>query len=323
MANQAQGSLTLRRIRNGKTLSIVLSPNALLVQFVQEQGGSITIAPDWTIPANQPTVTPIVSASGGAIITLSDHQWRYNDAIITSSDNRFVLNANGSIKIVQNIASATNLHTDTLSYTGIANVDGSVVRVSKAVDIEIRKAGVNEYIGEIYSTLGTVIGDKVPSISLGTKLFQGVTELSNYSVKWYADATYLTGKDGKTLTVTRDMVNGSQLFIAEFLTANGTVVDRGSINISDIADTYKVVLASSKGNTLSEDDSSTIVTATITKNNQPYTPTTSPTWKLTKYHADDLTEISNVAVNNIEVVAADFLNNGKDVEVEVVGEVTF
>lgn len=322
MTISAQGSLTLRKIRTGSTLSVVLSVNALLTQFVQEDGDVVTVSPDWTAPANQPTITPKVNVSGGGTVTLSDHDWYYNGTLIVSADERFEINAStGALKIKKNIASKENINTDTLTYKGAADVNGSIVNIEKSIEIEIRKAGQNEYTGEIYSKAGTVLDSSTSTVTLETKLYLGANISTTYTVKWYSDETYLEGNDGLTLDVTRSMVNGSKLFIAEFIT-NNTVVDRASITIVDVLDDYSVLLSSDVGNSLTDDIASATVTATVLKNNNVYTPS-SAVWQLRKLYADDLTPIGQSSTNTIVVNSSDFSHDSKDVDVIVVGEVNF
>lgn len=318
--SNVSNSLTLRLIRTGKTLSVTLSPNALLVQFVNKIGTEVVVAPNWGIAANQPTIKPMVATSGGGTAVLSDHQWLYNGEIISEDNEKFSINKNsGAITIIQNLASESNLYTDTLTYKGMCNMSGAMVSIEKSIDIEIRQAGVNECSGEIFANSNT-LSSEITKVALQTTLFQSTSQIDNYSVEWLKGVNS-TGKEGKTLEVTRDDINGSQLYIAIFKVA-GKEVDRASYVIVDNSDEWKVLLESNKGNSVMESDSTAVVTASLLRNGASYTAPNAA-WKLEKLHGDDLSLIDESLSNEITVVLEDYVNNNKDVDVIVNAQVEF
>lgn len=319
--NTAQGSIVLRKIRTGNTLSITLSANAMLVQFANKIGDEVIITPNWGVAANQPIITPIVAVSGGAIVRLSDHAWYYNGTLIADSDDRFDMMINGSIKIIKNLASASNLFTDTLMYRGMANVANVMTSIEKSIDIEIRQVGVTESYGEIFSRQGNTLSAELSQLTLDTMLMQGDGMVSNYIAKWYKDSDYLTGKDGKSLVVNRSDVNGTQLYIAAFYIGEKEV-DRGSFVAIDNTDEIDIVLSPSHGTTVPDHVSESTVTASVRVNGVVSNPP-GATWATQKRHSDDLSLISEVESNVITVHDDDYINNGKDCEVVVTSEVEF
>ena len=74
----AQGSITIKRLRNGDNffISLEITNGVPLFQGVDEKTG--TASPDWTVPANQPIITPKVTSARGNAVDLSFHSWKYN-----------------------------------------------------------------------------------------------------------------------------------------------------------------------------------------------------------------------------------------------------
>ena len=73
----AQGSITIKRLRNGDSLYISFNTNGKpLYQGVDTSTGSVS--PDWTVAANQPIITPKVTSVRGNTVVRSSHQWKWN-----------------------------------------------------------------------------------------------------------------------------------------------------------------------------------------------------------------------------------------------------
>ena len=77
----AQGSITVKRLRNGDTFFISLDLNGVpLYQGVDPVTGDVP--PDWRVAANQPVITPKVTSARGNIVSLGGHQWSYNGQVL-------------------------------------------------------------------------------------------------------------------------------------------------------------------------------------------------------------------------------------------------
>ena len=130
---------------------------------------------------------------------------------------KFGMDANGRLKIFKNLASSSSTSSDTLTYSGTAKIgDSSTQDVSGFVTILIQPMGNNSYMGWI--TANRSILTDAPNentATLSARLWLSTTELTDFSVKWKNSAGEVLGSD-KTLTVTRDMVNGSTLITCEF-----------------------------------------------------------------------------------------------------------
>ena len=248
----AQGSITIKRLRNGDTCFISFKNNGVpLFQYVDTNTG--TVSPDWTIAENQPILTPQVTSARGNTVVLSGHQWAYNGILLvfngatsgdwtTDTTGKFQLNStSGALKIIKNLASKDNPASDTLHYTCSASVAGVEQTLEKDIDIQIQSAGASSYTGTVTPTVST-LSKQEPQAILNTKLFLGGTEVSEYVVKWYKDSELWSEKSGKNITVTREEVDSTQLIIAEFyLSSTDTqAVDRDAVRITDAQDSYEI-----------------------------------------------------------------------------------
>lgn len=253
-------SLPVRKIVKGDTLSLYFTTNGVaLFQGVNPDTGVPT--PTWDTNTG-PSITPHVGSARGADYTLESHKWVYNgnDLKFTTSgsgwetssvDNRFRMNhADGTIQIVGNLASKTNEDADTLEYSGVARQSEQVVyEMQKTVDIFISPLGSSSFGGGVSletEALGVVNNVMVSTTKIiNTSLFNSNGAVSDYSIKVYKglDGTELAslahGKESD-LKITRDMVDGQQVFIVKFFIPGSTeAVYTTGFTITDYADLYQ------------------------------------------------------------------------------------
>jgi hypothetical protein len=251
----AQGCIPVRRVRNNDSLSISIESTQPLFQGVDANNDNATPFPNWeTDDAARPILTPVVKSAKGNIVSLSNHQWKYGDTPLVFSgstsgtfqltgDGKFGMDANGRLKIFKNLASSSSTSSDTLTYSGTATIgDSSTQDVSGFVTILIQPMGNNPYMGWI--TANRSILTDAPNentATLSARLWLSTTELTDFSVKWKNSAGEVLGSD-KTLTVTRDMVNGSTLITCEFYhkDAQNACFRAGKV-MTDNADEYVIV----------------------------------------------------------------------------------
>lgn len=251
----AQGCIPVRRVRNNDSLSISIESTQPLFQGVDANNDNATPFPNWeTDDAARPILTPVVKSSKGNIVSLSNHQWKYGDTPLVFSgstsgsfqltgDGKFGMDANGRLKIFKNLASSSSTSSDTLTYNGTAKIgDSSTQDVSGFVTILIQPMGNNSYMGWITanrSILTDVQNENTATLS--ARLWLSTTELTDFSVKWKNSAGEVLGSN-KTLTVTRDMVNGSTLITCEFYhkDAQNACFRAGKV-MTDNADEYVIV----------------------------------------------------------------------------------
>ena len=251
----AQGCIPVRRVRNNDSLSISIESTQPLFQGVDANNDNATPFPNWeTDDSARPILTPVVKSAKGNIVSLSNHQWKYGDTLLVFSgstsgsfqltgDGKFGMDANGRLKIFKNLASSSSTSSDTLTYSGTATIGYSSTQdVSGFVTILIQPMGNNSYMGWI--TANRSILTDAPNentATLSARLWLSTTELTDFSVKWKNSAGEVLGSD-KTLTVTRDMVNGSTLITCEFYhkDAQNACFRAGKV-MTDNADEYVIV----------------------------------------------------------------------------------
>lgn len=342
MANNysAQGSITIKRLRNGDSLFLTLETNGIpLYQGIEPSSGAVN--PDWTIPANQPVITPKATSVRGNAVVLSGHNWYYNQnqtplmfygaAVtgdwVTDTTGKFQLNQEtGALKIIGNLASQQNTANDSLIYKGVATVGGIEYSVEKSIDILIQPYGSTSYVGFITATTEQLTSS-VDNTTLTTKLLCGPDEVSNYHVKWYKDNEEWEAKGGhKSIVVGRNDVDGTQLFIAEFYkqSTDQTPVYRAGIRIIDTLDDFQVVCYISSANKEVAPGKNVTVGAKIVnqRTNAEVTPT-SPSWRMDVMQKSDWRTVKTANGSSIVVTTAETDIDGQENDVEVTAEVTW
>lgn len=340
MNYSAQNSITIKRLRSSDSLILTFENNGIpLFQAIDDVSGAV--APNWEVAANQPIRTPKITSTRGVAVDVMSHTWWYNgtelifngDEVggwILDSTGKFQINAQGSIKIIKNLASVLNMAGDTLSYTAQAKVAGVEYELSGELDIVIQKMGASSYYASILADTEALSSDN-PTTNITTKLFQGVTEITSYYVRWFKDFEVLAGKAGqKNIQITRDDVGGAQLFIAEFSKdIESPVIARAAIRIMDVSDDYKVVLDIISANKMvyvdeNGVDNNVTVKAKIVnmKTGAVYEPS-NPTWRLDVMNREDWTSLKTSATDTITVTPAETDRDGNFYDVDVMAEVTF
>lgn len=253
-------SLPVRKIVKGDTLSVYFTTNGVaLFQGVSPDTGIPT--PSWNAEIG-PVITPHVGSARGASYSLEAHRWKYNGNDLNFSksgsgwetstvDNRFRMNhTDGSIQIIGNLASKNNQDADTLEYSGVARQSAKVTfDVQKTVDIFISPLGSSSFGGGVSvesTAIGTINGVLVNSTRISkTVLFNATGAVASYTVKVRKglNGTVIASlPNGKisTFEITRDMVDGQELFIVEFyIDGNTEAVYRTGFTVIDIDDLYQ------------------------------------------------------------------------------------
>mgnify|MGYP004591981739 FL=1 len=253
-------SLPVRKIVKGDTLSVFFTTNGVaLFQGVNPDTGVPT--PSWNAESG-PVITPHVGSARGASYSLEAHRWKYNgnDLKFSTSgsgwetstvDNRFQINhTDGSIRIIGDLASKNNQDADTLEYSGVARQSAKVTfDVQKTVDIFISPLGSSSFGGGVSvesTAIGTINGVLVNSTHISnTVLFNANGAVASYTVKVRkglngTEIASLSNGKISTFEITRDMVDGQELFIVEFyIDGNTEAVYRTGFTVIDIDDLYQ------------------------------------------------------------------------------------
>ena len=256
----------VRRTVKGDTLSLSLITNGKPL-FQGLNPTNYTVSPTWSESANQPMITPKVSSASQKNVTLTNHRWFYNGNELifstggtgwetSTSDKRFQLNlADGSLKIIGDLASVNNQDSDTLTYSGVAVSGVSTYPMEKSIDILVAMLGATSYAGGV-SADTTILSKGQTTATLTPWLFDSNGTVSTYKVKLYrGSGNDLAGEynfpASKTITIHRDQegdtdklyVDSHQLFVLEFI-VDGAPVYRTGISIDDISDLYQLALNS-------------------------------------------------------------------------------
>lgn len=336
----AQGSITIKRLRNGDNffISLEITNGVPLFQGVDEKTG--VPSPDWSVAANQPIITPRVSSARGNAVDLSFHVWKYNGVSLNfngaetdgwklDSTGKFKMNVStGALRIVQNLASKTNCANDTLTYECVATISGVEYNLTKSIDVLIQTVGANGCVGFILASTEQLTAD-VTSCTLETKLMLAADNVTSYYVKWYKDDTLWSAKNGqKTITVGRNDVDGTQLFIAEFYkdSTSTTPLYRAGVRIIDTLDEFQVQLAITSTNKEVSPGNPVVVAAKVVnmRTNTVVSPA-GAVWSLRVMEKKNWAEKRRVATNTITITTADTDNptTGEENDVEIHAEVDF
>lgn len=343
MNYSAQGSITIKRLRNGDSLYITLESNGIpLYQGVDTSAG--TVSPNWTVAANQPVLTPKVTSVRGNTVTRSSHQWKYNGQVLlftgatsadgnwrTDSTGKFQINLTtgndgGALRIIDNLANVNAVANGLLEYSCVATVSGTNYNVSKSIDVVIQSMGASSCYGAIIASPQTIDTTSTTS-TLKTILQVGANPITTYHVKWYKDDTAWPAMDGiKQISVGRSDVNGTQLFIAEFYlkATDTTPVARAGVYIIDSLDEFRVEFDYvSTAVEVAPGQDVTVKAKVINTRTNSVQTLNNPTWKCDVMDKDTWTSIKQSTTDTITITTAETDRNNKENDVEVIGEVDF
>ncbi|MFA6728911.1 MAG: hypothetical protein WCS17_11980 [Prevotella sp.] len=227
MSDKVIGSVIVRQTKSGDQLSFRFETDKAIWQGYNTETGSVV--PDWSVAANQPTITPKAFSSriGADVSKIGNGTWSYNGTIITfDSSTGISTNFSGAFKmnfdtdaitIVNNIASSGNQNNDLLSYNN--NWDnGYAESASGQIEIVIDKVGSTPYNGIVNLSTNTLNETNgVVSCIATAVLMRGTTTLSSgFTVKWYKRGSSTVLGTDTSLTIDRSMTAGKEVFYCEF-----------------------------------------------------------------------------------------------------------
>jgi hypothetical protein len=171
-------------IDDGSTLhGQLLSTKAL----TQAWTGSAAV-PNWTDAANQPTVYVDLMSGTSKVTPDAGGKWYYNNveiewadasATAVSTDGRFQkvnnyptsANPTAAIKIIANLASNSNVNTDSLTYTGSYTLGGSPIGFSVSTFIRITGVSSAGIFGFIEFVGSNIVTEKNQVVTMYARLF--------------------------------------------------------------------------------------------------------------------------------------------------------
>jgi len=302
--NVVQGQVVIKRTRYGDTITVRLEWDKALYQSISDGGG--VVMPDWSVGANQPTITPVITSSvktGEVAIIPGSAIWKYNHQVLlfdgggictgvlgggTTGVGLFSLNTTtGALKIIGNLASLVNTNVDTLRFEAIVNT-GYETPVGADVDIRIELVGKNSYTGVVDSTSKTLREGTVESITATARLTLGITSIGDFKTEWLKGAVVFKAKStDKTCAITRADVSGAQVFICNYyVTIDGAdkLVSSYMFVIYDSSDPYYVQLTPVSNAEVSDLNTSSVWNAKLYRRSDNVQITTGLTWVFEAYN---------------------------------------
>lgn len=265
----AQNTITIRRVKNGDSLFMTIgnASGRPLYQSISD-GTPPVVAPDWTVDTNRPVMVPSVKSAMGNAVTILNPVWLYNGTALsfgfpdadgwaagTGAASRFAFRASdNAIKPVANLAGADNLTNDTLTFRCTAESAGGYYDMEKSVDVIIARGGPSAYYGFIEAT-NLSLDEENPTAVLVAQLWCRGVEITDCHVRWWRDSDELNEAGQHSITVTREGVDGSQIYIARFyLSATDTdPVATAGVTVIDTADSYQIVFRIDQDNDFIDD----------------------------------------------------------------------
>lgn len=217
--------------------------------LTQAWNGTAAI-PDWTQTANQPTIY-LTLLDGSTLVTPTDFQWYHDSSLITfdsstgiSTDKLFKkttksVTYNGTtlsmpaLQIVGNIATSSNVDSDTISISGSYNINSAPVDFSASTQIRITQITANGYLGVIIFPDGAsdITADK-SSIQMYGVLYDNTgTATSVDHTNWYLNSS-TTATAGVSITDSSGATheNGYTVYEEDQKDANGNVTAVGIVD---------------------------------------------------------------------------------------------
>ena len=318
MERITHGTFAVSFIRNGDVITAFTeirkgssSDGTALVQIWDSDAGSVTGATDWSSghEEQQPWIYFHVRSANGYPVAVDSMSFAYNGTTLSfsgvnastwtaaSNDSRFaakIIDGVWCIKIQGNLIAADVLGNKQLTYTVNYTSLGMSSSISGNVQIWLlsgQGSAVRMYLVTNYKELS--LANPTATVTayaiLGTN-FITLEGTSGYNIKWYhtdpeESANQISAlPTASSISVTRDMIEGSDLIFAKLYYGQNPVVG-AHISIKDVDDVYQVKYTptSTTGNYVSMDHNAQY-TLSLLKNLSPYSPTGGITWSSRIYN---------------------------------------
>jgi hypothetical protein len=172
--------LYVEAIDDGSTLHAQLLSDKPLSQGYTPTG----CIPNWQTAANQPTIyVDLLSGTDKVSAKITGGVWTYNGAVIDfANDGRFALVNNytpqgystpvPAMKITDNLATSTNVNTDTIGYTGTYTLSGNDIPFAITTFVRITGISANGIFGQIeFVDNSNIISTKGQTKTMVAKLY--------------------------------------------------------------------------------------------------------------------------------------------------------
>lgn len=264
---EVQGSLTLKRLKKG--LNVILSLECTSGTLYQGYNDtSKEVSPDWTIEANQPVVTPKAIASDGSATDITTGTWKYNnttlifsvadnttDSWITATNNAAFQYqpSTKALKIVRNLASASNVVNDTLEFQCSGEAGTTSFDAAASITVHLQPVGSSTAAVYVTAAPQTLTSSNTTSTLTAHFYISGKEQTSGqYWLKWTDEAGKELAKGEisttRTCAVTRadiTAIGGAYCYVYAD-SGYQTAICSDFVKIIDTADDYELEVVCDK-----------------------------------------------------------------------------
>lgn len=199
-----------------------------------------TAVPSWETDSNRPIIYIDLMNGSASVSPDSGGSWSYNGTVLTFNASTGLSTNAGmegwfhketsveGIKIMVNLASSSNVNTDTISYSGSYTISGSAIPFSASTYIRITGINSSGIFGLIEFVGSNVVTEKGQTITMVGKLFSAdgeeieCTALSSpFSTEWKLNNTYI-GSGGEVTVDGTTYYNAKQVTESQ-ITDNCTI----------------------------------------------------------------------------------------------------
>ena len=254
MEGTLSGSITLKRLKKG--VNVVLSietENAALYQGWNDK--TLTPAPNFQTPANQPILVPKAVATNGQTASITNGTWYYNNTMLVvtttatsegfykCSDARFAINpSNYKLRIIDNIASASNTSNDMFTFKCSGEAASTSYEAEATAELHLQIVGSSA--AALYIEGGCTLSLANASTKLKARFFiDGAEITSGYSYRFFDEKNNLQDSTSREFTATRDMIDGiGGIYCSAYKTGDSkkTSLATDFHKITDIGDEYEL-----------------------------------------------------------------------------------
>ncbi len=246
MANSISNHFALTALQEGVTIQGSLRISGTLSQNYNPN--TQKCIPDWYADAtSRPMVYPVIrrGVSYMSASQINNGQWLYNDVVIQFDDNNQSTNFMDAdqhplfevgtttaslggttyslpcLKVIANLASATNIDLDTIGYQGNVEVAGKQMAFACAVDVKIAQMTSQGFLG-LLSPESAIITEKGQTITITAQLYaEDGTSPATWFTKWFNAGTgdeFVAARNAKQLAISEADVTDNLIIRCDFYT---------------------------------------------------------------------------------------------------------
>lgn len=280
--SEVAGSFCIGMIIDGDSAQGNIRSTKPLVQMYQKDTGKCV--PDWSVAANQPVIYPVMRSGNENVIkpiVSGTEKWHYNNTPITFNASGLATAPaavagkmqtttynNGSVnvpslKIIGNLANASNMDADTIRMDGEIEASGHNLSYTSEIPLAISEFSNSAYYGFLYPSDGGIIDGDTATVKVTQELYKGgsLVPQSNYSLKWYKMPSTTAWSTANSVSLVADDVDSKLSVRAEYI-IGGEVVATAICEVSDETDPLFLAINYSGPTMLTSSGATSEVTAT-------------------------------------------------------------